>query len=435
MNNQDKFDNLLRDSVNNHKPQPAPALKEAFMSKAVQHTTTKSYKTLYVVALTVLLLLVAGVSSWFLLPLISTEEKPTITTQTQPASLDNSIAQATEETAKTTQALVNENSVIENTLSPINVQPSTQKLHPQTPPQEQFSNTAESEKSLALTGEAESTVVDELVPDYTSKNDTEKGEEEAHKDTENRELTDNSKKSAPERPFGSYKSNSNISLGVFYRPELIYNIIENEKLIHNVGFEVQYRFFGNRYSARTGVGLSVSKGYYEYAAEYKPYLGTYSALDSITLTLAANNFHLIPSYHHSERQVYDADTLTFYQKVYKQHIYLQLPIEFGFDFLKTEAYCLGIRLGPTLSILANDKTVNFVFDPGKDQLIQINQITPERVKTNWHFSGGINYSRKLGHFVVEVEPRAAYYFNSVYEKPGNTARPYSFSLRLAIGFL
>lgn len=226
---------------------------------------------------------------------------------------------------------------------------------------------------------------------------------------------------------------SSLGIGLFYRPEMIFNIIENEKLIHNSGFEIQYRFFGNRYSARTGAGLSISKGYYEYAAEYKPYLGTYSALDSITFTLAANNFHLIPTYYKSEKDVHDTASETYHAKVHKQHMYIQIPLEFGYDFIMQPKYRLGLRFGPTLSVLANRKPVSFIYDPGKDQLVQINRITPERILTNWHFSGGINFSYLINGFVVEIEPRAAYYFNSVYEKSNSSSPPYSFSLRIAFG--
>jgi hypothetical protein len=222
-------------------------------------------------------------------------------------------------------------------------------------------------------------------------------------------------------------------IGLFYRPEMIFNIIENEKLIHNTGLEVQYRFFGNRYSARTGAGISVSKGYYEYAAVYNPFLGTYSALDSITFTLAENKFHLIPTYYKSEKDVHDTASQTHHAKAYKQHIYIQIPLEFGYDFIMQPKYRMGLRFGPTLSVLANRKPVSFVYDPGKDKLIQINKITPERISTNFHFSGGVNFSYLMNSFVVEIEPRAAYYFNSVYEKPNSSLSPYSFSLRIAIG--
>ncbi|MBS4061503.1 MAG: hypothetical protein KG029_13975 [Bacteroidetes bacterium] len=225
----------------------------------------------------------------------------------------------------------------------------------------------------------------------------------------------------------------NWGISLFYRPEMIFNIIENDKLIHNAGFEIQYRFFGDRYSMRTGAALSVSKGYYEYAAVYNQFLGTYSVLDSISFTLAANNFHLIPTYYKSEKDVHDTSTKTDYAKVFKQHIYLQIPLEFGYDFIMQPKYRMGFRFGPTLSVLANRKPVSFAFDPGKDKLIQINRITPERIKTNFHFSGGINYSYLINGFVVEAEPRVAYYFNSVYEKSNTSSPPFSFSIRIAIG--
>lgn len=224
------------------------------------------------------------------------------------------------------------------------------------------------------------------------------------------------------------------SVGVYYRPEVIYNIIENDKYIHNFGIEFKFHPFNPRYEIRTGFGLSVSKGYYEYQVDYNQYLGSYNSLDSVSFTVADNGFNLIPEYHFSNADVYNDYLSTYYTKIYRQHIYLQIPLEMGYDFIKTKKNAIGFRVGPTLSILMNQKPINLQYNAGKDKVVQINRITPDRISANWQLMGGFNFAHYIGHFIFEIEPRITYYFNSVYEKNDLSSSPYSLNLRLAIGY-
>ena len=223
------------------------------------------------------------------------------------------------------------------------------------------------------------------------------------------------------------------SVGIYYRPEMIYNIIENDKYIHNFGVEFKFHPFNPRYEIRTGFGLSVSKGYYEYQVDYNQYLGSYNSLDSVSFTVADNGFNLVPEYHFSNADVYNDYLSTYYTKIYRQHIYLQIPLEMGYDFVKTKKNAIGFRVGPTLSILMNQKPINLQFDAGKDKVVQINRITPDRISANWQLMGGLNFAHSLDHFIFEIEPRITYYFNSVYEKNDLSSSPYSINIRFAVG--
>ena len=224
------------------------------------------------------------------------------------------------------------------------------------------------------------------------------------------------------------------SVGIYYRPEVIFNIIENDKYIHNFGIEFKFHPFNPRYEIRTGFGLSVSKGYYEYQVDYNQYLGSYNSLDSVSFTVADNGFNLVPEYHFSNADVYNDCLSTYYTKIYRQHIYLQIPLEMGYDFVKTKKNAIGFRVGPTLSILMNQKPINLQYNAGKDKVVQINRITPDRISANWQLMGGFNFAHYIGHFIFEIEPRITYYFNSVYEKNDLSSSPYSVNLRLAIGY-
>ncbi|MDP2724625.1 MAG: outer membrane beta-barrel protein [Bacteroidales bacterium] len=222
---------------------------------------------------------------------------------------------------------------------------------------------------------------------------------------------------------------------IFYRPEITYNLIESNKLSHSFGVEMQYRFFDDRYSIRTGIGLSISKGYYQYITDYQEFLGAYDHLDSITFAWDQRGYHLLPTYYKSEQEVFE-DTLTvLYTNIYKRHYYLQIPLILGYDFIHSKNLRLGLRAGPRLSILSATKTLNQLSDLGRNRIIQINQITSDRIKTNWQFMAGINFGiYSKNHVFYELEPQFTYYFNSVYENPSQQQSPWSLSLRLSVGF-
>lgn len=224
-------------------------------------------------------------------------------------------------------------------------------------------------------------------------------------------------------------------ISLYYTPELIFNIIENEKYIHNFGLNYQVELFDGRYIIGTGVGLSISKGYYEYVMEYKEFLGTFNKLDSISFAFNPERFEMTSTIHTSETQVFADEISTDYKRVYRQFRYLQIPFILGYNFACKEKYSMGIRFSPILNILLDKTMVDPNFDPGPNQLVQINRITPERVQSNWQLAAGFNYTRSLSsHLRMEVEPGFKYYFNSVYQKSDHTEPPYGFVLRMAIGF-
>jgi hypothetical protein len=244
---------------------------------------------------------------------------------------------------------------------------------------------------------------------------------------------DQTEKDVPARKPSQNRTRSAM-VNVYYRPEMIFNIIENEKLMQSFGAEIQYKLFDNKYIIGTGLGLSISNGYYEYAIDYNEYLGTFDKLDSISFDFDAQRFEMTQTVHTSEEVVFDTATQTEYARIYRQFVYLQIPFMIGYDFIRKENFSLGVRFSPILSILLTNKPIDFHYDAGSNQIIQINRITPERVHTNWQLSTGFNFTRETkGHLFFEIEPRFTYYFNSVYQKSDHTNPPYGFGLRLGIG--
>jgi len=242
------------------------------------------------------------------------------------------------------------------------------------------------------------------------------------------EQTENPKQKKKHETSGNPK-NWNIDIGPYYSPEWMFNTLEGEKSVNNFGIEGTFHF-GN-YSIRTGAGLSITKGTNELSINYNDFLGNFNHLDSMSFVIDASH-KIIPIYYFTSSGVWDSLMKTQYTKIIKRYTYLQVPFILGYDFWKNDHFSIGLRAGPILSVLIRTEQVSDNYDPGKNRIVQINMITPERIQTFWQFMGGVNasysFSRGLG---IELEPEIRYYFNSVYEKPVNNKKPWSAGFRVA----
>ncbi len=220
------------------------------------------------------------------------------------------------------------------------------------------------------------------------------------------------------------------SAAIHYTPEWMFNTLEEVKFVNNFGFEGTFTF--GKYSIRTGLGLSITKGTNELAVEYNDFLGSYNKLDSISFSWNGSIHNYTPSFHMSTQDVWDSLKKLDYPKIVKRYTYLQIPLILGYDFFQSERFYIGLRAGPLLSVLINSKQLTEDYDPGKKRVIRINNITPGQVSLNWQFMGGINASVRLSeNLIFEIEPMAKYYFNSVYEKSEITRKPWSIGIRTA----
>ena len=222
---------------------------------------------------------------------------------------------------------------------------------------------------------------------------------------------------------------------LFYKGEYILNSDEENKMVNSIGVEYQFRPFHPKYVVRAGLGVSLSAGNYEYGIDYNEYMGSYMHLDSVTFTLAEDNFHLESTYHQTEKTVYDTALQTEYLSTDKRFVYLYVPVMLGYDFIRTEKLTFGLRAGPSLSVLLNQKAATPDYDAGQNQVVGVNLLTPQREILNWQASGSLNltFISKNDYF-LEIEPAFSWYFNQLNgDDKGDD--PYSIGLRIAVGIL
>ncbi len=255
------------------------------------------------------------------------------------------------------------------------------------------------------------------------------------KENENNNTTEPQQKSSGEettreKSHSATPGDLHFKAGVYYSPEWMFNTLEGEKYVNNFGVEGTYHF--NRFSVRTGAGVSVTEGTHEVAISYNDYLGQYSQLDSITFNWDADHYNLLPTYYTTNKDVYDSLMKLENSRIKRRYTYLQIPLVLGYDFWTTERFTLGVRTGPIFSLLLSTRQLSGDYDPGKNRIMKVNDITPDRIQTNWQFMAGINFDLLLTRRIsFEIEPDVRYYFNSVYEKSGTTRKPWSAGLRAA----
>lgn len=227
------------------------------------------------------------------------------------------------------------------------------------------------------------------------------------------------------------RNESGYQAGFYVMPEVMFNTLEKEKFAWNLGAEGSFYF--KEFSITTGVGLSLTKGTRELIVEYNDYLGTYSNLDSMSFVWNENHSQVIPTYYMTDKDVWDSLMKLDYPKIIKRYMYLQVPLMLGYDFWKKEKYSFGVRVGPVLSVMIDSKRLSADYDPGKNRVIDINNITPDRIYLNWQIAGGLNFSYLLDdRWSLDLEPEARYYFNSVYEKSEIRKKPWSIGLKAVI---
>ena len=223
----------------------------------------------------------------------------------------------------------------------------------------------------------------------------------------------------------------NPSVGISYSPEMLLNTIEGSKFVQNFSIEGEFRF--GKFSIRTGAGFSFHRGTNELSVAYTDYLGSYNKLDSMKFTWNGSVQKYIPTIYLTDTKLWDSLQKVESLKVLKRYTYLQIPMIMGYNFLQTDAFSLGIRVGPVMSVMLTSRQISAAFDPGTKRIISINDIAPEQVSLNWQAMAGVNMDIRLSkEFRFELEPWVKYYFNSVYEKPSPAMKPVSIGIRGAL---
>jgi hypothetical protein len=450
MQKQNSVDDFFRRKLADSTVTPSGASREAFLRDAAKETGKRSAKWLWIAGLGTGLLITAGVGIWVF-------EENSVGKRTETGHENHIKVSENVFTGNTDKniAIVKKN--IEGKGKPIVKEP-VRKETKKNRVKNILSQSGSSElpghqdiaaSTAALPGQAkveaniqpesraevpEKSMESIIVPESTEKQAAKpsntyitplnQDEQQTRPETRNKE------KMPKHHEESSIPRNWNINAGVYYSPEWMFNTLNGDKFVNNMGVEGTFHF--GRYSVRTGLGLSITTGSNEILAQTNPFLGSYFVLDSVVFRWNEKRTSLIPTEYTSSANVYDTALNSSYSYMKKRYTYLQVPLVLGYDFWQNNWLSIGMRAGAVMSLLLKTENLSSTYESGKDRIISINNISPDRIQLNWQGIGGINAAFRLSRrYSIELEPDVRYYFNSVYESSSITKKPWSVGIRTA----
>jgi len=460
MKENNDIDKLLRASLDSYHPAPKASGKEKFLEEAADIVPGKNRPGAYWKPVTIAIILVALTGSllWYLSSsddtnaiyknessttindedktrvnqdIASTEKTDKPDSKQSSSLIENNVVH-TEENITVTRETSNKISSDEKIKSPNNFASRATKLQSEPP-----ATNASEQMPVPEPAAVKQDYIPYPVPSSTNPNDSLiKITPLAQQDSIVKNGISQQDSSGVSNPVPIPQKGGRMMLGLFYGIEKIYNAEESGKIMHSVGVGFQYRPFNPKYVVRIGAGINISPGSFDYGVDYNEFLGTYNHLDSVSFILAADNFHLLPNYHETQREVFDTAVRTQYLTTDKRFEYLYIPVMLGYDFVRKEHFTFGLRAGPSLSVLLNKKQDNPEFYIGRNQVVQVNLLTPLRNVMNWQVRGGLNFTIiSKDNYFIELEPAFSWYFDQLSGEDEHKKNPYSVGLRMEIGIL
>ncbi len=272
--NKHPLDKFFREELKNFTPEPSAAGKEAFMKSAAQVPDVSASRNRRFL-LTILILLVAGTLSavYFLVspagsPRNGEEASPQPTGTSAEAT--NSSPEAPAPSGSLPVASSSSSSLLSSLSSISSISPISPTSVPTSSLQETPSeHITENSSNQDIFQETQPPPAPLPVPVSPADSVS----------TDNPTLADSVPTEQKRKRTPVERKEQSWLFGAYYTPEWMFNTLEGDKYVNNFGLEGTFRF--GRYSVRTGLGLSITRGTNELVIGYNDYLGTYRELDSI----------------------------------------------------------------------------------------------------------------------------------------------------------
>jgi len=212
----------------------------------------------------------------------------------------------------------------------------------------------------------------------------------------------------------SYVRKAEISAGLNFNPSIVfYNPNPYDKMI---GADAIIHFKVASFSIMSGLGFSRM-------ADQGQYKVNYITNDSVGFYLRVVSFIPDPrnpgevTYIVIEEPIYDsvphyeiADKTNYYS-------YIDIPLAFGYTFFQKSRVTLTATVGVTFSVLVakDEPTVDFWISEA--ELVDIERQVPARTNTNWRFTAGVDFGYLVtDKFSLHLEPVFEQYISPIYKQ-------------------
>jgi hypothetical protein len=214
---------------------------------------------------------------------------------------------------------------------------------------------------------------------------------------------------------------------IFYDPNPYNKILGGEAVIH-------YKL--SSFSIMSGLG-------YSRVEDIGSYKVNYISNDSVGYYLRVVSFIPDPrnpgeiTYIVTQEPIYDsvphyviADKTNYYS-------YLDIPLSFGYTFFQKSRVSLTASVGIKFSVLVGKEEPLVDFYVADAELIDIERQIPARMNTNWRFTAGVDFGYLFSQkFSLHLEPVFEQYISPIYvEQPGYEPRkPYVTGVKAGIRY-
>lgn len=214
---------------------------------------------------------------------------------------------------------------------------------------------------------------------------------------------------------------------IFYNPNPYNKILGGEAVIH-------YKL--SSFSIMTGLGFSRMEDVGSYRVDY-------ISQDSVGYYLRVISFIPDPrnpgnvTYVVTREPIYDSVEHYVIEDKTNYYSYLDIPLSFGYNILQKGRISLTASAGVKFSLLVakNEPQVDFWISDA--ELIDIERQIPARTLTNWRFTAGIDFGYLFSEkFSIHLEPVFEQYISPIYKEQAGYApsKPYVIGVKAGIRY-
>ena len=232
----------------------------------------------------------------------------------------------------------------------------------------------------------------------------------------------------------SYVRKGEFSAGLNFNPSIVFYDPNPYNKMLGGDATISYKMFS--FSIMTGIGYSRMEDVSTYKVDYM-------TNDSVGYFIRVIGFIPDPrnpgeiTYITRQEAIYDSVPHYTIEDKTNYYSYIDIPFSVGYTLLQTHRISLTIDAGIKFSLLVDRDEPDIDFRISDAELINVERQVPARLNTNWRFTAGVDFGYILSdRFSLHLEPVFEQYISPVYAKqPGYLPRkPYVTGVKAGIRY-